>query len=68
MRLKIYEGTKELSNEEKVMKEKFPEQVRDMYISYVHKEAERVSDRKRDFSENVSSMYKDARLNGYERD
>ena len=32
---------------EKVMKEKFPEQVRDMYISYVHKEAERVSDRKR---------------------
>lgn len=53
---------------EKVMKEKFPEQVRDMYISYVHKEAERVSDRKRDFSENVSSMYKDARLNGYERD
>ena len=24
--------------------------------------------RKRDFSENVSSMYKDARLNGYERD
>lgn len=29
------------------MKEKFPEQVRDLYISYLHREAETASDRNR---------------------
>lgn len=32
---------------EKVLKKKFPEQMRDIYISYVHKQAERTGDRKR---------------------
>ena len=36
-----------LDRYEKVLKERFPEQVRDLYISYLHREAERVSDRKR---------------------
>lgn len=32
---------------ENALKKKFPEQVRDIYISYVHKQAERTGDRKR---------------------
>ena len=36
-----------LDEYEKVLKEKFPEQVRDIYISYLYKEAERTTDRKR---------------------
>ena len=32
---------------EKLLKEKFPEQVRDIYISYLNREARRVSDRNR---------------------
>ena len=32
---------------ENVLKKKFPEQMRDIYISYVHKQAERTGDRKR---------------------
>lgn len=29
------------------MKEKFPEQVRDIYVSYIHRETARTTDRKR---------------------
>ena len=36
-----------LDRYEKVLKEKFPEQVRDLYISYLHREAETASDRNR---------------------
>ncbi len=36
-----------LDKYEKVLKEKFPEQVRDIYISYLHHEAERAGNRKR---------------------
>lgn len=36
-----------LDRYEKVLKDKFPEQVRDIYISYLHHEAERASNRKR---------------------
>ena len=36
-----------LDRYEKVLKEKFPEQVRDIYISYLHHEAERADNRKR---------------------
>ena len=36
-----------LDRYEKVLKEKFPEQVRDIYISYLHHEAERAGNRKR---------------------
>ena len=36
-----------LDRYEKVLKKKFPEQVRDIYISYLHREAEKGSDRKR---------------------
>ena len=36
-----------LDRYEKVLKERFPEQVRDLYISYLYREAERVSDRNR---------------------
>ena len=36
-----------LDRYEKVLKEKFPEQVRDIYISYLHHEVERAGNRKR---------------------
>ena len=36
-----------LDRYEKVLKDKFPEQVRDIYISYLHHEAERAGNRKR---------------------
>lgn len=36
-----------LDRYEKVLKDKFPEQVQDIYISYLHHEAERASNRKR---------------------
>ena len=36
-----------LDKYEKVLKEKFPEQVLDIYISYLHHEAERAGNRKR---------------------
>lgn len=36
-----------LDRYEKVLKERFPEQVRDLYISYLHREAETASDRNR---------------------
>ena len=32
---------------EKIMKEKFPEQVRDIYVAYLYREAKRANDRKR---------------------
>lgn len=50
-----------LDQYEKTLKKKFPERVRDIYISYVHKEAARTTDRKR-YKELMRYLKK---INGY---
>ena len=50
---------------EKLLKEKFPEQVRDIYISYLNREARRVSDRNR--YRELMNILENSEVSGWQR-